>query len=213
MEVLDYLYRKKKDVFERKYVGWLDYFVDKIIGKFVSVHAIFKLLALILVNPIDNLRIFTSLNKQNPSLFNDTKSLINDYYYKDNTIQIEKNNIITKKDFDFCDKVKLFFRCCRKVKKREIIAVNDFIEEKLTIANTLENSIIDSIKYNMIRDKIRTIGVPNEERVTEDREYSYLEGQLREEFPNYEAEEIKIMIKEIIKEKRKGLANPHVQTG
>ena len=204
---------KKKDVFERKYVDWLEYFVDKIIGKFISVHGIFKLLALILVNPVDNLRIFTYLNKQKPSLFNDSKSVINDYYCKKNQIPIENNNIITKEDFDCCDKVKLFFRCFRKDKKREIIAVNDFIEEKLTIANTLENSIIDSIKYNMIRDKIRTIGVPNEERVTEDREYSYLEGQLREEFPNYEAEEIKIMIKEIIKEKRKGLANPHVQTG
>ena len=199
---------KKKDVFERKYVGWLDYFVDKIIGKFVSVHAIFKLLALILVNPIDNLRIFTSLNKQKPSLFNDSKKVIDYYYCKKNRIPIENNNIITKKEFDCCDKVKLFFRCCRKDEKREIIAVNDFIEEKLTIANTLENSIIDNIKYNMIRDRIRTIPVPNQHRDTEDREFNYLEEQLRGEFPNYEAEEIKIMIKEIIKEKNKGQANP-----
>ena len=204
---------KKKDVFERKYVYWLEYFVDKIMGKFISVHAIFKFLALILVNPVDNLRIFNSLNEKKPSLFNDSKTVINYYYCIKNQIPIENHNIITKNDFDCCDKVKLFFRCCRKDKKREIIAVNDFIEEKLTIANTLENSIIDNIKYNMIRERIRTIVVPNEHRVTEDAEFTYLEEQLREEFPNYEAEEIKIMIKEIIKEKNKGLNRPSGQVG
>ena len=135
-------------------------------------------------------------------MFKDTSDVINDYYYKKNNINPNENNkIIIKKDFDFCDKVKVFFKCCRKDKKRDLLAINDFIEDKLTISNTLENSIVNNIKYNKIRDKIYSINIPGEFRDTDDREYEYLEAQLKNNFPDYEAEEIKIMVKEIIKEK------------
>ena len=195
---------KKRDIYERVYVNWLDYFIDKICGKFISMKGFFELITLILVNPVDNLRIFTSLNKKKPSLFKDTSNVISNYYYEKNNIKPNDNNKITiKKDFDFCDKVKVFFKCCRKGKKRELIAINDFIEDKLTISNTLENSIVNNIKYNKIRDKIYSINIPGEFRDTDDREYEYLESQLKNNFPDYEAEEIKIMVKEIIKEKNK----------
>ena len=55
---------QKKDVFGRKYVDWLDFFIDKIYRKFISMKGFFEFITLILVNPIDNLRIFTSLNKK-----------------------------------------------------------------------------------------------------------------------------------------------------
>ena len=195
---------KKRDVYERVYVNWLDYFIDKICGKFISMKGFFELITLILVNPVDNLRIFTSLNKKKPSLFKDTSNVISDYYYEKNNIKPNDNNKITiKKDFDFCDKVNVFFKCCRKDKKRELIAINDFIEDKLTISNTLEKSIVNNIKYNKIRDIVFSIKIPDEFRDTDNREYEYLEAQLKNNFPDYEAEEIKIMVKEIINEKNK----------
>lgn len=187
---------QKKDVFGRKYVDWLDFFIDKICGKFIPMKGFFEFITLILVNPIDNLR---------TSLFNDTTNVISDYYYyKKNNINPDENNKIKiNKDFGFFDKVKLFFRCCRKNKKRELIAINDFIEDNLTITNTLENNIFNNIKYNKIKDKIYSINIPEEFRDTENSLYEYLEVKLKNDFLDYEVEEIKIMLKEIIKENNK----------
>ena len=197
---------KKKDIFERKYVWFLNYFINVICGNFVSLKALFEFITLILVNPNDNLRIYSSLNKKRPSLFNDTSKLIKDYWNKKNNNNLYDNDdIIIKKDFDCCDKIKLFCKCCRKDKKKYLIAVNDFIEDKLTISDTLENTIINDIKYNKFRDRISSIQIPNEYK---DREYEYLENKLKQEFPNYEAEEIKVKIKEIIEEKNKNKVIP-----
>ena len=193
---------KKKDIFERKYTYWFDYFISVVCGGFISIKGLFEFLTLILVNPFDKLRIFSSLNKKKPSLFNDTSNLINDYWHKKNNERPNDNNrIIIKKEFSCCDKIKLLFKCCKKNEKKDLIAVNDFIEDKLTISNTLENSIINNIKYNVIKNRIYSIQIPNEYR---DREYQYLENQLKNEFPNYEAEEIKLKIKEILEEKNRG---------
>ena len=197
---------KKKDIFERKYVWWWKYCIDVICGNFVSIKALFQFLTLILVNPIDNLRIFASLNKKKPSLFNDTSNLINDYWHKKNhEILNDDNRIKIKKDYDCCDKFNLFCKCCRKVKKRDLIAINDFIEDKLTITDTLENKIINDKKYNILRDRINSIQIPAQNK---DREYDYLEEQLRNEFPNYEKVEIKLKMKEIIEEKNKNRIVP-----
>ena len=103
-------------------------------------------------------------------MFNDTTNVIRDYYYKKNNINPEENNKIKikiNKDFGFFDKVKLFFRCCRKNKKRELIAINDFIEDNLLINNALENNIVNNRKYNKIKDKIYSINIPEEFRDTE----------------------------------------------
>ena len=95
---------KKKDIFERKYTYFFEYFVSVIGGSFISMKGIFEFLTLILVNPIDNLRIFTTLNKKNPSLFNSTSNLINDYWHtKNNEIALENNKINIQKEFDCCD--------------------------------------------------------------------------------------------------------------
>ena len=192
---------KKRDVYERKYVGCLEYFISKVIGYFISIKGFFEFLTLTLVNPMDKLRIFTSVIRKKPALLNDSSNLIKDYYYKkNNEIPSDNNQIIIQKDFNFCDKVGLFCKCCRKDKKKALIAVNDYIEDKLTISNTLENTIINDKIYDIIKRRIDSINIPNE---FNGREYDYIESQLRNEYPDYEAEEIKVKIKEIIEEKYK----------
>ena len=192
---------KKRAVYERKYIGCLEYLISKVIGYFISIKGLFVFLTIILVNPMDKLRIFTSVIRKKPSLFNDSSNLIKDYYYKkNNEIPSDNNQIIIQKDFNFCDKVGLFCKCCRKNKKKALIAVNDYIEDKLTISNTLENTIINDKKYDIIKRRIDSINIPND---FNGREYDYIENQLRNEFPDYITEEIKVKIKEIIEEKYK----------
>jgi len=175
--------------------------ISKVIGYFISIKGLFEFLTIILVNPMDKLRIFTSVIRKKPSLFNDSSNLIKDYYYKkNNEIPSDNNQIIIQKDFNFCDKVGLFCKCCRKNKKKALIAVNDYIEDKLTISNTLENTIINDKKYDIIKRRIDSINIPND---FNGREYDYIENQLRNEFPDYITEEIKAKIKEIIEEKYK----------
>ena len=201
---------KKKDIFERKYINWLDYILD-MISKFISFKAGFSFLTLILVNPIDKLRIFASFNNKKPSLFNETSNLIIDNWYKKNNEEPNNNNrIIINKNFSFCDKLKFLFKCCNKDKKN-LIAVDNFIEEKLTINDTLENIIINDIKYNKLKERIKSINIPEEHRGNNNIQYNYLEGQLRNEFPNYEAEDIKVKIKEIIEEKNRNKIIPPTQ--
>lgn len=101
---------KKKDIFERKYINWLDYILD-MISKFISFKAGFSFLTQILVNPIDKLRIFASFNNKKPSLFNETSNLIIDNWYKKNNEEPNNNNrIIINKNFSFCDKLKFLLK-------------------------------------------------------------------------------------------------------
>ena len=98
---------KKKDIFERRYVGVIEYILNEVFGKFISLKGFFEFLTLIFVNPLDKLRIFISLNKRNPSLFNDTSDVIKDYWRKKNNPEnalIAPPNI--RRDFDCEDKFK-----------------------------------------------------------------------------------------------------------
>ena len=198
-----FILSKKKDIFERKYVGIIEYFLSVVISNFISMKGFFELLTMILVNPLDNLRIFISLNKKKPTLFNDTSDLINDYWQKkENNIDDIKNDI--KKDYSCGEKFKLFWKCCRKKEKKYLIAIDDFVGDKLIISGTLERTIINDIKYSKMKEKIKSKIIPQEYK---DREYEYLVTELHDEFPDYEEEEIKVKIKEILEEQKKEKKN------
>ena len=199
---------KKKDIFERKYLNWCDFPLD-IISNLISIMGIFSFISLIFINPNDNLRIFYTLKQKKPSLFQPTSKLINDFYHKKNR-DIPTNDELNIPDKIECkDKLKYFFSyyfCCDCCKKRELKAIDDFINEKLIINDTFENLIIEEIKYKFLEKKIDRIasnGIPPENRNSNNSIYNYLEPTLHDEFPNYEAEEIRIKIREIIDEKFK----------
>lgn len=140
---------KKKEVYIRKYIYFTD-FIAKMGGYYSSLMASFSILSLILVNPNDNLRIFYFLKKNKPSIYKRSKALIKDSYKnigrKINDIWDDKNieNMNGKDKFfylcfhyGFCCKNK----CCKKSKNKHFEAIDNFINENLTIDKYLEESL------------------------------------------------------------------------
>ena len=87
---------KKKDIFERKYTNWWDFILD-VLSKLISIMGIFSFCSLIMINPNDNLRIFYSLQKKNPSLYEPTSRIINDFWHQNNPTD-NTNIVIPKKN-------------------------------------------------------------------------------------------------------------------
>ena len=200
---------KKKDIFERKYTNWWDFILD-VLSKLISIMGIFSFCSLIMINPNDNLRIFYSLQKKKPSLYGPTSRLINEFWHQKNPT--DNTNIIIPEKIKCKEKCKYLFSyylCCKscKQKTKDLEAIDDFINEKLIINNSLENLIIEEIKNKYLKERIDQITqnneIPNENRNSNNDIYNYLEPRLRNEFQNYNAEEIKIKIREIIDEKFK----------
>ena len=161
-----------------------------------------------MINPNDNLRIFYSLQEKKPSLYEPTSRLINEFWHKNNPE--DNNNIVIPKKIkckEKCINLFSYYFCCKSCKKAGLKAIDDFINEKLIINDTLENLIIEEIKNKYLNEKIdqitRNNEIPEENRNSSNNIYNYLEPRLRNEFQNYNAEEIKIKIREIIDEKYK----------
>ena len=70
---------KKKEVYTRKYLYFTD-FISKIGGYLSILKPFFSALSLLFVNPIDNLRIFTFLKNNKPSIYKRSTLLLSEFY-------------------------------------------------------------------------------------------------------------------------------------
>ena len=148
----------KKEIFVRKYPSWKQFLSD-IGGHLSAVKNILSIVVLILVNPNDNLRIFNTIRNIKPYLREQSSNLIEDYWKKQNidkqilgtTITNNINNIDKWYNlFSFC-----FCACCcnkKSMKKKySLLAINNYIKDRLTIDNYIENIITDDSKDKKIQ--------------------------------------------------------------
>jgi len=210
------------DEYKKKVFGIIELF-SLIGGHFSLVNTIFSVLSNIFVNPNDNLRIFDSMRKENPSILEPTKTVINNYWEKE-----QKGNKITDKikGISSCDKWAYFFGyyCCKwnclskKSKNDHLYAIDKYIEDKLIIENYLENNIVNESKNIKLKEKLMSFANNNEfkrlqidknnqnnpiqKNEIENNQKNYLENRFFENnnFNDIESEEIRRKIKLIIKE-------------
>ena len=142
------LLSKKKDIYERKYISFLD-FVSKF-GSFISPIFIgFKLIATIFVSPNDKYRIYKSLRKKN---LVESKEICDNYTGEEALIE---NDFENKVENDSCwNKFMFLFYCCCcdycKKKSKHIKMVDEYIDDYLTIENKIKK---ENDKNNGIHNK------------------------------------------------------------
>lgn len=153
---------KKKEVYKRKHLYYTD-FLSKIGGYLSTFQTIFTFLTLLLVKPNDNLRIFSYLKNNKPSIYTKSLPLIKEYYKnngtKMNDIWDDKNlNDIKAKDKIFY----LFYNygccckniCCKKIKNKHLEAIDNYFKKNITIDRYLEESFIIENKLKKIKNNL-----------------------------------------------------------
>ena len=147
---------KKKEVYTRKYLYFTDFF-SKIGGYLNILQSLFSLLTLLLVKPNDNLRIFSYLKNNKPSIYKKSLPLIEEHY-KNNGSKIsdiwdDKNlNDIKAKDKLFYLFYKCRCCCCKKIKNKHLEAIDNYFNQNLTIDKYLEESFIVENKLKNIKN-------------------------------------------------------------
>ena len=140
-----------REQYYKKYVisGYIEFL--SIIGGYISIlNTIFSILSFIFINPNDNLRIFESLRKRNPSILEPSKNVINNFWQNKelNNLDNITNDI---KEITCKDKFNYFFlyyfcSCKKNKKEKHLFAIDNYINEQLTIENYLENNICNNQK-------------------------------------------------------------------
>jgi hypothetical protein len=219
-----FIIKKSEQIDEYKKIFFGIFEVFSLIGgHFSLVNIAFSMLSLIFVNPNDNLRIFDSMRKNNPSILEPTKTAINNYWQKE-----QKGNKITEKikGISCGDKWAYFFgyyfckwnKYSKTSENEHLYAIDKYIEDKLIIENYLENNIINENKNIKLKESLMSLSNNNEfkrrqieknnqntpirKQEIENGQRNYLENLFFENynFNDIESEEIRMKIKLIINE-------------